>query len=108
MPRWDEEFAYSSGGKESARVMRCSGLRTPASVVERRTYKKLADIGFRFEDLVKYNDHHAEDGPASAVLQRVTWSQPDQFFGLVEKAYRKFYLRPKFVSDFKQLVAAGY
>ena len=61
-----------------------------------------------FGDLVKYNDCHAEDELADAVLQSVTWNRPDEFFCLVEKAYRRFYLRPEFVSDFRELVAAGY
>ncbi|ROR18403.1 radical SAM superfamily enzyme YgiQ (UPF0313 family) [Comamonas sp. BIGb0124] len=108
MPRWDDAFSESASSKVPAQAMRRTGLRTPASAVERRTYKKLADIGFRFEDLVKYNDYHAEDGPAGALLQSVTWGRPDEFFSLVEKAYRKFYLRPEFVSDFRKLVAAGY
>lgn len=107
MPRWDEAFSESASDA-AGQPMRHTGLRTPASAVERRTYKKLADIGFRFEDLVKYNDYHAEDGPAGSVLRSVTWSRPGEFFGLVEKAYRKFYLRPEFVSDFRELVAAGY
>jgi radical SAM superfamily enzyme YgiQ (UPF0313 family) len=108
MPRWDEAFSESASGAAPAQVMRRTGLRMPASAAERRTYRKLADIGFRFDDLVKYNDYHADDGPSGAVLQSVTWSQPDEFFDLVEKAYRNFYLRPEFVSDFRELVAAGY
>lgn len=108
MPRWDEAFFGSESGVAPAQVVRHTGLRTSVSAVERSTYRDLAAIGFRFDDLVKYNDHHAEAGPAGAVLRSVTWSQPDEFFGLVEKAYRKFYLRPDFVSDFKELVAAGY
>ena len=80
----------------------------PAAAAERRTYQQLTRLGFRFEDLVKYNDYHSKDGPAGKVLNEVTWNKPDQYFAMVEKAYRTFYLRREFVSDFKQLIAAGY
>lgn len=105
MSTWDAAF--------SARIRRETvisdlGLSSPPVASEYQSYKKLAGMGFRFDDLVKYNDYHAKDGPAGEVLKRVTWNRPDEFFALVEKAYRSFYLRPEFVADFKQLVAAGY
>lgn len=108
MTGWDEAFSGSTHGGSPAQAVRLPGLRTPVSTVESSIYRELANMGFRFEDLVKYNDYHAEDGAAGAVLQSVTWGRPDEFFGLVERAYREFYLRPEFVSDFRSLVAAGY
>jgi hypothetical protein len=108
MTNWDELFSGSAGTEATAQVMRRPGLQTPASAAERGIYQELAEMGFRFEDLVKYNDYHADDGPARSVLHSVTWGNPDQFFGLVEKAYREFYLRREFVTDFKELIAAGY
>ena len=105
LSRWDDAFAAP---KRAASAAADAGLSEPADTAERRTYQQLARQGFRFEDLVKYNDYHAKEGPAGDVLRGVTWNKPDQYFALVEKAYRTFYLRPEFVSDFKQLVAAGY
>lgn len=102
---WDE--AFSSVRKDGDSAVACK-LMEPSNPVERRTYRRLASMGFRFDDLVKYNDYHAETGHAKARLHSVTWERPNEFFGLVEKAYRRFYLRPEFVSDFKELVAAGY
>ena len=102
---WDENFSDST---RRALAITERGLSTPPTASEFQSYKKIARIGFRFEDLVKYNDYHAKNGPAGVVLKKVTWNCPDEFFTLVEKAYRKFYLRPEFVADFKQLVAAGY
>lgn len=108
LPNWDAAFLKAAARKAQSQAISSFGLQTPASVVERQTYQKLSRMGFTFSDLVKYNDYHAESGPAGAVLQDVTWNRPDEFFALVEKAYRRFYLRPEFVSDFKELVAAGY
>lgn len=105
LSRWDEAFSASM---RRAQAMPDLGLSMPPDASEYQSYKKLARMGFRFEDLVKYNDYHAKDGPAGEVLKNVTWNRPDEFFALVEKAYRNFYLRPEFVADFKQLVAAGY
>jgi len=108
MARWDEEFAVPARGVTRDQAVQPSSLRTPSSGSERRAYRKLASMGFRFDDLVKYNDYHAEYGPSGDVLHSVTWGRPDEFFDLVEKAYRTFYLRPEFISDFEALVAAGY
>lgn len=102
---WDEALTTRKP-IDSASAAAC--LFEPVSAVERHTYQQLARLGFRFEDLVKYNDYHAKEGPAGAVLNEVTWNKPDQYFAMVEKAYRTFYLRQDFVSDFKLLVAAGY
>lgn len=102
---WDDAF---TARKPMVAATDAAGLSEPANAAERRIYKQLARLGFRFEDLVKYNDHHAKEGPAGKVLNEVTWDKPDQYFAMVEEAYRTFYLRKDFVSDFKQLVAAGY
>lgn len=102
---WDDAFTMR---KNIVAASVAAGLSEPADAAERRIYQQLARLGFRFEDLVKYNDYHAKEGPASTVLNEVTWDRPDQYFSMVEKAYRTFYLRREFVSDFKQLVAAGY
>lgn len=102
---WDEAF---STDRKAGDLGAARKLIEPSDIVERRTYRRLASMGFRFDDLVKYNDYHAQEGHAKARLHSVTWQRPDEFFGLVEKAYRKFYLRPEFAADFKELVAAGY
>lgn len=108
MPRWDEAFAEVEKIGAQAQASSPPALRSPVQSAERTTYSQLANLGFRFQDLVKYNDYHSQEGPAGDVLQRVTWNQPEEFFDLVEQAYRRFYLRPEFVSDFTELVAAGY
>ncbi len=102
---WDDAFTTRT---HIVAAPVAASLSEPVDAAERRTYQQLARLGFRFEDLVKYNDYHAKDGPAGEVLNRVTWNKPDQYFAMVEKAYRTFYLRRDFVLDFKQLVAAGY
>ncbi len=105
LPGWDDAFTTR---KHIVAASIAASLSEPVDAAERRTYQQLARLGFRFEDLVKYNDYHAKEGPAREVLNEVTWNKPDQYFAMVEKAYRTFYLRRDFVSDFKQLVAAGY
>lgn len=105
LPGWDDAFTTR---KRIVAASVAARLSEPADAIERRTYRQLARLGFRFDDLVKYNDYHSKEGPAGEVLNEVTWNNPDQYFAMVEKAYRTFYLRPDFVSDFKQLVAAGY
>lgn len=102
---WDDAFATR---KQLTTASVAASLSEPVSATERRTYKQLARLGFRFEDLVKYNDYHAKEGPAGKVLNAIAWNKPDQYFAMVEKAYRTFYLRRDFVSDFRQLVSAGY
>jgi len=101
---WDDAFSASTRKTDQY----LGSLTIPPSAIEYQSYKKLAKMGFRFEDLVKYNDYHAKDGPAGEVLKNVTWNNPSEFFALVEKAYRRFYLREEFVSNFEQLVTAGY
>ncbi|PXX02325.1 radical SAM superfamily enzyme YgiQ (UPF0313 family) [Paraburkholderia tropica] len=102
---WDDAFTTR---KQVVGASSSASLSEPVNAVERRTYQQLARLGFRFDDLVKYNDYHAKEGPAGEVLNKVTWNNPDQYFAMVERAYRTFYLRRDFVSDFKELVAAGY
>jgi len=105
LPGWDDAFATR---KQLVTASVAASLSEPVNAIERRTYQQLARLGFRFEDLVKYNDYHSKEGPAGKVLNEIAWDKPDQYFAMVEKAYRTFYLRRDFVSDFRQLVAAGY
>jgi len=105
LPGWDDAFATR---KQLVTASVAASLSEPVNAIERRTYQQLARLGFRFEDLVKYNDYHSKEGPAGKVLNEIAWDKPDQYFAMVEKAYRTFYLRRDFVLDFRQLVAAGY
>jgi radical SAM superfamily enzyme YgiQ (UPF0313 family)/glycosyltransferase involved in cell wall biosynthesis len=75
---------------------------------ERACYAELAVLGFSFFDVVKYNDFHNDKGPSLEVLRTMTWMSPEAYFSLVERAYRRFYLRPQFVSDYKLLLSHGY
>jgi hypothetical protein len=104
LSKWDDVFSNPLLKTNQNRV----DLATPPVANEYHCYEKLVHMGFRFEDLVKYNDYHAKDGPAGEVLKNVTWDKPNEFFALVEMAYRRFYLREEFVTNFGQLVAAGY
>jgi radical SAM superfamily enzyme YgiQ (UPF0313 family)/glycosyltransferase involved in cell wall biosynthesis len=71
-------------------------------------YKQLSQLGFRFSDLVKYADHHAQTVPASEVLNKVNFKDQARFEDKVAAAYIKFYLREDFVDTYKDLLANGY
>lgn len=71
-------------------------------------YDELSRLGFRFSDLVKYSDHHAENSPAAGVLNRVNFSDQLEFEATVASAYLRFYLRRSFVATYRALVADGY
>ncbi|NWB31019.1 B12-binding domain-containing radical SAM protein [Pseudomonas gingeri] len=102
-PRWDEELLSETVGNQEK-----SNLQSTLSDEEVATYMQLADLGFRFDDLVKYNDYHSDTGPSASVLSLVTWNSSTEYFKAVEQAYFRFYLRPKFVDDYKTLIANGY
>ena len=55
----------------------------PSAIGEPRAMARTTAAGRRtvtVGDLVKYNDYHAEDRPAGAVFQGVTWNGPDESF----------------------------
>lgn len=72
------------------------------------SFKELNELGFRFEDLVKYNDYHSDQGSAGSVLHELTGRPEDGYFSSVNAAYLRFYLRPEFVVDYARLIADGY
>ncbi|KTB56203.1 B12-binding domain-containing radical SAM protein [Pseudomonas fluorescens] len=84
------------------------GLSSPATQIEIESYAQLAKLGFRFSDIVKYNDHHADSDSSSSILSNVTWGEPSEYFSIIETAYRRFYLRPEFVHEYSKLVREGY
>ena len=108
-PKWDDligaEFANVDGGGSDHIV---DGLYAPLRDSAVSSYHQLAEMGFRFKDLVKYNDYHSETGPSANLLSKVSWGDPGEYFGAVEDAYLRFYLRPKFVEDYKILAENGY
>ena len=71
-------------------------------------YDELSRLGFRFLDLVKYSDQHADIGPASEVLRRVNFGNRERFEATVASAYLRFYLRPEFVETYRNLLDDGY
>lgn len=104
--RWDAGFGASSGSTSD--IDRTDALLTPPTDEELTCYAQLSALGFTFFDVVKYNDFHSENEVSVEVLRAVTWACPDEYFRLVESAYRRFYLRPRFVSDYKLLLSHGY
>jgi glycosyltransferase involved in cell wall biosynthesis/radical SAM superfamily enzyme YgiQ (UPF0313 family) len=104
--RWDEALGAEGGCETlgSPDVM-LSGAITQ---IEQESYKQLAKLGFRFDDLVKYNDYHSDIGKSAELLSKVAWSQPEEYFTVVEQAYRRFYLRQEFVDDYAKLIESGY
>jgi radical SAM superfamily enzyme YgiQ (UPF0313 family)/glycosyltransferase involved in cell wall biosynthesis len=73
-----------------------------------KSYQQLAQMGFKFSDLVKYNDYHSNEGPAAQVLHNVALGNVETYFSLVNMAYIRFYLRTEFVDAYKKLIADGY
>lgn len=71
-------------------------------------YDQLAQIGFRFADLVKYSDHHSTESPASSILNKVNFSNQDAYEAKVAAAYVRFYMRPEFIATYRSLLASGY
>ncbi|RRV61405.1 radical SAM protein [Stutzerimonas stutzeri] len=104
---WDEAFANAPGcdDYESGSCALASG---PITTAELECYLQLSALGFQFTDLVKYNDFHNEDADGGNLLRSMTWDSPSEYFKIVEKAYRQFYLRQTFVDDYSALLAHGY
>lgn len=85
-----------------------AGPYTIAEGAQRRIYAQLQRLGFRFNDLVKYNDYHSDDGSADLRSRELYYGNAETYAKVVEYAYAAFYLRPTFVSDYRRLVADGY
>lgn len=89
-----------------------SGIDPTCELLDRNeittVYNELSRLGFRFSDLVKYNDHHSEAPPSSEILSKVNFGDQAQFEGKVASAYLRFYLRRHFVETYKELLAYGY
>lgn len=107
--KWDSELISQvpriSKGEKSEKEARIT-----LNVSEKQVscYGELSNLGFRFDDLVKYNDYHDNEGPSGKLLDTITWNSPGDYFQIVEQAYLRFYLRPQFISDFKRLIENGY
>jgi radical SAM superfamily enzyme YgiQ (UPF0313 family) len=104
---WDNAFAGAQEGAEHA-VLPGGILFKQITQDELACYRQLAALGFRFNDLVKYNDFHDEGADGGQLLRAVTWDSPTEYFKTVEQAYRRFYLRPAFVRDYVTLLSQGY
>lgn len=72
------------------------------------TYEELSKLGFKFSDLVKYSDHHAQSGPASEILNKVNFGDQVVFESKVASAYLQFYTRRAFVGTYLSLLNDGY
>lgn len=103
--RWDDQLLNEPSGSPEGSQERVHLAVSPEAV---SCYRELADLGFRFQDIVKYNDFHSETGPSGSLLSQITWDSPSDYFRAIEEAYLRFYLRPKFVEDYKNLIASGY
>lgn len=104
--RWDDELStLKNGASQTHEAELISGGFTES---ELENYQKLEEQGFRFADLVKYNDYHSDSGESRDLLSKVSWDQPQEYFRVVEQAYRRFYLRPQFVEDYAKLIELGY
>lgn len=75
---------------------------------QRGIYTQLKRLGFRFSDLVKYNDYHSDDGSVDLRSRELYYGNAKTYANVVQYAYAAFYLRPTFVSDYERLVADGY
>ncbi len=104
---WDNAFASAQEGAQHT-VLSGGMLSEQITHDELACYRELAELGFRFNDLVKYNDFHDEGADGGRLLRAVTWDSPTEYFKTVEQAYRRFYLRPAFVQDYASLLSQGY
>jgi radical SAM superfamily enzyme YgiQ (UPF0313 family) len=105
---WDSEFSVvqrETTGTAHVQEMHTSDVITEG---ERGSYRLLSQLGFRFTDLVKYNDFHDEEVDGGTLLRAMTWDSPAEYFKTVKQAYRRFYLRPAFVKDYGALLEHGY
>ena len=104
---WDQIFSLAQESQ-----LNVDGKNTMASgpicEEELACYSQLTSLGFRFADLVKYNDFHNEGADEGKLLRTMTWGSPAEYFKTVEQAYRRFYLRPAFVQDYSALLSHGY
>lgn len=75
---------------------------------QRKIYGQLHKLGFRFADLVKYNDYHSDDGSSGTRARELYYNDAQLYADVVRHAYAAFYLRPTFVRDYRRLVAGGY
>ncbi len=103
---WDQSFANAQVPEAmNVHYALSSGPITPE---ELDCYRQLSAMGFRFTDLVKYNDFHNEEADDGNLLLGMTWGSPQEYFNIVQQAYRQFYLRQTFVGDYSALLAHGY
>jgi radical SAM superfamily enzyme YgiQ (UPF0313 family) len=104
---WDDVFAAAQEAAQHS-VTSSAMLSGKITEDELACYCKLAKLGFRFNDLVKYNDFHDEGADGGHLLRAMTWDSPSEYFITVEQAYRRFYLRPAFVQGYASLLSQGY
>lgn len=104
---WDQAFAHAQAFPDEMSG-HCAMTSGPITPEELECYRQLSALGFQFTDLVKYNDFHNEDSDGGNLLRSMTWGSPSEYFNTVQQAYRKFYLRQKFVEDYGILLAHGY
>lgn len=102
----DLDDRFLDPGRRSEAYM--AGPYTITDAKQRRIYTKLHRLGFRFADLVKYNDYHSDDGSAGLRSKNLYYENAETYENVVKHAYAAFYLRPDFVSDYRRLVAGGY
>ncbi|GEM_PF-4723543 len=71
---------------------------------------ELESLGFRFDDLFKYNDYHASIDDHNDLLS--IWAGNDApqsaFLAAVRRAYFEFYTRRKFIGNYQSLLQKGY
>lgn len=73
-----------------------------------QVYEELSRLGFKFADLVKYNDYHSENGPSSKVLNKLNFGDQGKYENAISAAYIRFYLRKEFVPVYRSLISKGY
>lgn len=72
---------------------------------------RLRELGFRFDDLFKYNDFHDNIdivNDSLSVWKATNESITKQFLQSVRRAYFEFYARPAFVEKYRWLIGQGY
>jgi len=103
----DESFtADQVSGRHDATAS--NGKSTFVGYQQGKIYRQLQKLGFRFSDLVKYNDYHSDDGVSGDRSRDLYYGNSEIYAHVVGIAYSSFYLRSSFVSDYRRLLARGY
>ena len=95
------EFVSSTFDPSQWQVMFDKKYTTEQIEKYRQVFAALAQSGFKFVDLFKYNDYMTPEGRDGIM-------GTEKHLAKVKRAYLEYYGRPNAVDDFEKLIRAGY